>query len=389
MYLKRTAVPSLHLPTGPRASEMGRRTKANNYLCPEKSSKKTGITKEGKKKHQEVKVNLLPIEEVIIPEIKTEVVDDLEPMSPYRDIGAEVTSGDSSLRFINLIKTDSDLNTMTGLPSFDVLRSIVKVVTLVFPSDGNAEISIEDKVVMTYLKLKQNVSFAFLAAMFNCCKENQCQEIFDETVRILSQVLRVAVSWQSREDMPRNLPSCFENFRDVVVVLDCIEVLIEGSKKLCCQLHTFSHDKDSHTCKILIGVTPAGHISFISKAYGGRSSVEAIFEQSDLVKLLQRGDAIMAMSGFQIDEMCEINGWECITPPSLNNEELLSEAKVHLASKMTCARVHVERTNQRIKAFEILGHRVPIGLISLIEEIFLVICATVNLSSPILNVDKS
>ena len=41
----------------------------------------------------------------------------------------------------------------------------------------------------------------------------------------------------------------------------------------------------------MIGVTSAGLISFINRAYG--TSDKVIFEQSNLINLLQRDDAIM------------------------------------------------------------------------------------------------
>ncbi|KMQ84716.1 hypothetical protein RF55_17260 [Lasius niger] len=150
------------------------------------------------------------------------------------------------------------------------------------------------------------------------------------------------------------------------------------------QLNTYSHYKGTYTCKFLTGVTPAGNISFISKPYGGRASDKAIFEQSNLKNLLQPGNAVMVDRGFLIDDTCKMNGWKCIRPPFFKNEKQFTKSEAILTSKIVRARIYIEKSNQRIKAFQIVGSRLPVNLVPLLEEIFTVLCATVNLNSTIL-----
>ncbi|XP_018404574.1 PREDICTED: uncharacterized protein LOC108781159 [Cyphomyrmex costatus] len=272
----------------------------------------------------------------------------------FQDVGVQVQSGDLLPKFIQFLKSDSELSTFTGIESFNIFNTIVDLVKLVKPEDSKAKLSVQDKVLMTYVKLKQNMSYA------------------------------IAIPWPSEEEISRNLPQCFEDFKDVRVVLDCTDIFVQKSKNLCCQLNTYSHYKGTYTCKFLTGVTPAGNISFISKPYGGRASDKAIFEQSNLKNLLQPGNAVMVDRGFLIDDMCQINGWKCIRPPFLKNKKQFTKSEAILTSKIACARVHIERSNQRIKAFQIVGSRLPVNLVPLLEEIFTVICATFNLNSPIL-----
>lgn len=183
------------------------------------------------------------------------------------------------------------------------------MVKLVKPDDIKAKLSVQDKVLMTYVKLKQNMSYACLSRIFNCTAK-QCQRIFTEMIHILSKCLKVAIPRPSEEEISRNLPQCFEDFKDVRVVLDCTEVFFTKIKKFCCQLNTYSHYKGTYTCKFLTGVTSAGNISFISKLYGGRTLDKASFEQSNLKNLLQPGNAVMVDRGFLIDDMCKMNGWK-------------------------------------------------------------------------------
>ncbi|KAL7304366.1 hypothetical protein TKK_0003165 [Trichogramma kaykai] len=174
----------------------------------------------------------------------------------------------------------------------------------------------------------------------------------------------------------------FENTR---VVLDCTEVNIERPKKLCCQVIAYSNYKGTTTMKFMTGVSPAGTITFVSDAYGGRVSDTTIFGQSEVINLLEPGDAVMVDKGFMIEDLCLKNRWKCIRPPFLREKKQFSEAEAISNAKIACARVHVERANQRIKKWSIVGAKMPAHLLPVANEIFKVLCATVNLSAPILS----
>lgn len=96
----------------------------------------------------------------------------------------------------------------------------------------------------------------------------------------------------------------------------------------------------------------------------------------------------MVDRGFLIDEVCEINRLKCIRPPFLKDEKQFSKAESILTSKIATARVHIERSNQRIKTFKILGSTMSVKLVPILEDIFTVVCATISMSSPILS-DKN
>ena len=62
----------------------------------------------------------------------------------------------------------------------------------------------------------------------------------------------------------------------------------------------FSSYKNHHTVKFLIGITPQGSISFVSKAWGGRTSDKFLTENGRILKNILRGDLILADRGFTI-----------------------------------------------------------------------------------------
>lgn len=74
----------------------------------------------------------------------------------------------------------------------------------------------------------------------------------------------------------------------------------------------------------MVGVSPAGLITFISKAFGGRVSDKAIFEQSGLIsKLIPHQDAVMVDKEFLIDTICKNHDIKLIRPPFLRKKTAL------------------------------------------------------------------
>lgn len=57
-------------------------------------------------------------------------------------------------------------------------------------------------------------------------------------------------------------------------------------------------------------------------------------------------------------------------------------------TKIAAARVHIERCNQQIKVFKILGEKLQWNLVQHIDDIFLIASVITNLSTPILAEDK-
>ncbi|KAF0711351.1 THAP-type domain-containing protein, partial [Aphis craccivora] len=292
-------------------------------------------------------------------------------ISLLKDAQVQVTSGDLSFSFTALIDTDQKLNTLTGLHSFVLLDSIIESLNLLepIPFNSNKIFSLRDCVIMTFIKLKQNMSYSVLAVLFKC------------------SILKPMIPWPSKNEILCNMPKCFNNFKNTRIVIDCIEIPIMKPKTLSASIITYSHYKSTYTAKFMTGVTPAGLLSFVSQGYGGRVSDKFIFENSLLINLLEEDDAIMADKGFLIDSVCAEKHIKLFRPPFLKGKQQFSSTEALLNKSIASARVHIERVNQRIKIFSILN-KFPSSLTSKVDEIFFIICAIVNLSVPILAIDK-
>ncbi|XP_024887392.1 uncharacterized protein LOC112464568 isoform X1 [Temnothorax curvispinosus] len=378
-HLKKTAVPSRNLPSSTRektssvaeADEARRIQKRIRRNCQRKELMEQRIQIERPVMQEETNNEEENPAVVSIHEIH---VEDDPSFSALLFQNAEVQVN----KFVNFIKNKNELSTLTGIESFEILNTITEIVELAVHKDkfenSKVRMNMIDRIIMTYIKLKQNASYSFLGIMFGCTAKH-CQRVFYEMIKILSKCLKVAISWPSKEEIAKKLPPCFEDFKDVRVVVDCTEVFIQKPAKFCCQLSTYK------TCKIMTGVTPAGNISYVSRPYGGRVSDTVIFEQSNLINLLQPDDAVMVDEEILIDKVCELNRFKCIRPSFLKDKQL-TKAELILTCKIAAARVHVERSYQRIKAFKIVSSKMP--TVPILGDIFVVICATINMSLSIL-----
>jgi len=105
-----------------------------------------------------------------------------------QDAAVQVSSGDINPKFLDLINSDSELSTLTEIESFKILNVIVKIIKIVYGDRferNNVFMNTRDRVIMTYVKLKQNVSYSFLAIMFKCYSAKHCQRIFHDMKMIL------------------------------------------------------------------------------------------------------------------------------------------------------------------------------------------------------------
>ena len=71
--------------------------------------------------------------------------------------------------------------------------------------------------------------------------------------------------WPTREQVNATKPVCFGDYHSTLVVMDVTEVFIEQPSSSVAQKQTFSSYKNYNILKVLIGITPSGVVSFVSK----------------------------------------------------------------------------------------------------------------------------
>ena len=104
---------------------------------------------------------------------------------------------------------------------------------------------------------------------------------------------------------------------------------------------------------LLVGISPAGAVTFLSDVWGGRVSDRQITTESDLIKkdLLEPGDSVMADRGFDVEDVLAQEGVLLNIPPYLNGCSHFSGKEVVQTIRITELRIHVERAIGRARKF--------------------------------------
>lgn len=237
------------------------------------------------------------------------------------------------------------------------------------------------------MKFKHDLSFLVLSILFKHISPESCRLIYTSVIQSLAMILNSVIYWPSKQEILSNMPYCFEKFSNTRLVIDCTEISVQKPKCLTCRIKTYSNYKSTFTLKFLIGVSPGGLITYVSKPYGGRASDKKIFEQSGLIEMLDRFDGLMVDKGFLIDDLCLGKQIELIRPPFLKNKKMFSKAEA-LLNKDIASGVHIERINQRIKMYKIFQNKFAWSQSYLAYDIMIIIAGMCNLSSPIFANDK-
>ena len=278
---------------------------------------------------------------------------------------------------------------MCNIKSFSILNELTSLMDEIYPVKKRRLLSTRDCIILTTTKLKLDIPFKALAILFQNITSVTVSNIFYDTLKKLSSILRSCIRRISKEEIMNNIPKCFEDFQAVTSVFDCTEVYIQHPKCLKCRIKFYSHYKKGLTVKFMTEVTPGGIIVDISKSFGGRASDKAIFNQTGTLQHLYRGESeIMVDRGFLIDDECDEKGIKLHRPPFLGQRKQLSEAEALKNKKIAKARVHIERMNAVIKRFKILEHKIPWYMVNYVDDIFVTCCGLANLCTPILSDDK-
>lgn len=201
---------------------------------------------------------------------------------------------------------------------------------------------------------------------------------------LLYEELKALNPFPSRDIINRTMPSQFKKkYPTTRIILDCTEIFTQRSSSLTNQSLTFSNYKNHNTIKFLIGITPAGAISYVSEAWGGRVSDRQLTEECGLLDLLEPGDSVMADKGFTIADLLEKRGCTLNIPPFRGNTIQFTTEDVHETQEIASLRIHVERKIGRVKNFHIFDGILPLSLAPLATKVFKVCCWLTNLDPPL------
>lgn len=263
---------------------------------------------------------------------------------------------------------DDDTKTLyfTGLPKAGMLFLIHDYVASYLSSHPNKALSTFQQLILTFMKLRLNLPFKYLSYRF-AISPTTASDTFYKTVDVLYARFKHVVYWPEREALQKNVPACFrETFGNrVAVIIDCFEVFTETPSSVVNASRCWSSYKHHETVKFLIGITPQGTISYISEAWGGRTSDKFLTEHCGFLNLILPGDIVLADRGFLIQDSLEMLGAHLKIPAFTRGQSQLHPTDLENARNIATVRIHVERIIGVLKKkFKIFHQTIPLSMLS-------------------------
>ncbi|XP_078019358.1 uncharacterized protein LOC117245667 [Epinephelus lanceolatus] len=252
----------------------------------------------------------------------------------------------------------------TGLTNYESFYSLLCYVTPLLPQ-GKRKLTPFQMLLITLMRLRLNLPLQHIGHLFDAHR-GTVSAVFQQTINALYACLAPMVHWPDRDTLQASMPHNFvETFGNrVAAIIDCFEVFIKRPSNLHARAQTFSHYKHSHTLKYLIGITPQGVISFISKGWGGQTSDKRVTENCGFLDKLLPGDMVLADRSFDIRESVGMMCAEVRTPAFTKGQRQLDAKDVEETRSLANLRIHVERVIGVVRnKYQILSSKIPIDMV--------------------------
>ncbi|XP_022106610.1 uncharacterized protein LOC110987815 [Acanthaster planci] len=289
---------------------------------------------------------------------------------------------------------DTKVKDLTGLPSYLMLIAIVNNV-LGYLHEKNI-LTPFHQVLMTCMKLRCNLNMQFISYLFGVSRSTISQ-VFNDVIHVMDRHLVPAlVMWRDREQLRMSMPMSFpKTFKHCACIIDCFEIFIERASNLKARAQKYSIYKSHNTMKYLIGITPQGCISYISKGWGGRTSDKYITNNCGFLEKLIPGDVMLADRGFDVGDFVGLFNAILKIPAFTKGKQQLNPLNVEATRVLASQRIHMERvigfTRQK---YTMLQSNVPITYLlsdqhnlTTLDKIVHVACALTNLLESVVPFD--
>ena len=305
-----------------------------------------------------------------------------EENSALKAENEELKKGRKTDPFDGLREDEEKLRFYTGLPSLAAFMFLMRLMVM-SGFERFRGLSAESTLLALLLKLKLGLTNKDIAYRL-MVSPTYIPTILTTRMHILANVAKRFIIWPTKEAVRANLPSCFrlagKELRKTRVVVDCFEIFTERPRSLVARAKLWSNYKSHSTIKFLLGISPAGAVTFISEAWGGRATDKAITLDSGLMDLVEPYDVILADRGFLVrDEMAVLNV-RVLTPHFTKGKKQMSQKEVQESRRISRVRIHVERVIGRLRRnFRILNGVLPLNLVPQVDNIVVSCCGILNM----------
>ncbi|XP_003386507.1 PREDICTED: uncharacterized protein LOC100637207 [Amphimedon queenslandica] len=289
----------------------------------------------------------------------------------------------------------------TGFPSLQSLNACYRflgpaVDNLIYWNGGKSEIKADfkgrgrpralaplEEFFMVLVRLRLGLFEEDLADRFNISCST-VSRIFTTWINFLNLKFKEIPLWPPRQVINNSMPAHFsEKYPSTRVIIDAGKIYVEKPSLPDVQQLTFSTYKNDNTYKVLVGISPSGAVTFVSDLYPGSISDKKLIHFSGILKLLEKGDSVMADRGFDIQDDLTPIGVKVNIPPFLRGKSQLDANEMIETRRIASERVHVERMMGRIKNFHIFDRSLPSSLTDLANQIFFVCAVLSNFWPPL------
>ena len=262
----------------------------------------------------------------------------------------------SCKQFIN---DPTGIKTFTGLESYEKFQFVLQSLgparfNLKYFFSQVVSVDIEEQFFITLMKLRHAEPNAKLARMVGI-SEATVSNIFITWINFMYCQWKELEIWPRKDLVHFHAPEDFRlKFPTTRVIVDGTECPVKRLKNPKAQQQSFSTYKNRHTAKILVGSTPGGLVSYVSDAYGGSTSDRQIVERSNLARMCEAGDSIMADKGFNVQDIMAPYDVTVNIPAFFSRKNRLTSSTVLKDRKIANKRVHIERIIGLAKSYKIL-----------------------------------
>lgn len=291
-----------------------------------------------------------------------------------------------SFTFDDVKHSNSKVLFYTGIPDAGTFQCLFDELQGGMPVNNKGRpksLRLIDEFFMVLMRLRLGLLLEDLAERFHV-SVGTCSSVFNRWVNYLDTSLSFLVKWPSRKNINDTMPQrFFRKYPKCRIIIDCTEIRTETPCSLQLKSLMYSDYKSNMTWKSLIGISPAGIVTFVSDLYPGSISDKQITKKCGLVDLCEEGDAIMVDKGFLISDLTTPNGVDLIIPPFKKKKKQFLPHEVEATKAIANLRIHVEREMERIKNFRIVQGTMPITMSSQASKIWKICVSLTNLLPPL------
>ena len=240
-------------------------------------------------------------------------------------------------------------------------------------------VSVEQQLFITLLRLRRGFNVATISHIYGL-SETVVRKIFVTWIQFLFHHFKEYkyLMFPKRETLHQYLPNVFKGFRRVRCSVDCTEFYCQTPSDYGQQGNMFSSYKHHNTMKCLIAVTPNGSACFVSDLFEGGIDDVSIFRECGILEHIEPFDTLLVDKGFTVQDLLLRKQASIYIPPFLGKRDHFTKEEEIMTKKIARARIHVERFNERLKKFRLIGKILPLTLIPMASQLVYVAACLVN-----------